>query len=276
MVNDLDPAVALYIKYLGFQVKQQAKPNFAMLSSTYSVITQSSPARRPAARPVAQADSLSAGQKSPAPGKALPCKTKQSALTVHPNIARRVLHSRRGAKILVTGATGTVGAELVKRLSERGTPARAFVRNRAQAHATALPGIEIIEGDFAKPETFTRALVGVERLFLLIPSSSQAEKQQHSLVDAAKRSGVRHIVKLSQLGADTRSLGASSAITARSRIIFSGQALLIPSCVRTCSCRACSISDPRFRRKVHYSPRPETPKSVLSMCVKSRRSPNGL
>jgi hypothetical protein len=63
MVNDRDPAVAVYIKYLGFQVKQQAKHNFAMLSSTYSVITQFSQARRP----VAQADSLSSCQKSPAP-----------------------------------------------------------------------------------------------------------------------------------------------------------------------------------------------------------------
>ena len=32
MVNDLDPAVTFYTKYLGFQVRQQAKPNFAMLS----------------------------------------------------------------------------------------------------------------------------------------------------------------------------------------------------------------------------------------------------
>src|SRR2546422_822221 len=32
MVNELDPAVAFYTKYLGFQIKQQAKPNFAMLS----------------------------------------------------------------------------------------------------------------------------------------------------------------------------------------------------------------------------------------------------
>jgi hypothetical protein len=70
MVNDRDPAVAFCIKYLGFQVKQQAKPNFAMLSSTCSVITQSSQARRPAARPAAQADSLSSCQKSPAPGNA--------------------------------------------------------------------------------------------------------------------------------------------------------------------------------------------------------------
>jgi len=82
-----------------------------------------------------------------------------------------------GAMILITGAAGNVGAELIKKLSERGTPARAFVRNRAQARAIALPGIEIVEGDFTKPETLTRALVGVDRLFLLIPSSSQVEKQ---------------------------------------------------------------------------------------------------
>jgi uncharacterized protein YbjT (DUF2867 family) len=109
--------------------------------------------------------------------------------------------------ILITGATVTVGAELIKKLSERGTPARAFVRNRAQAQAIALPGIEIVEGDFTKPETFTRALVGVDRLFLLIPSSSQVEKQQRSLVDAAKKSGVTHFVKLSQLGANPHSPG---------------------------------------------------------------------
>ena len=67
--------------------------------------------------------------------------------------------------ILITGATGNVGAELIKKLSERGTAARAFVRNRAQARVIALPGIEIVEGDFTKPETLTRALVGVDRLF---------------------------------------------------------------------------------------------------------------
>jgi uncharacterized protein YbjT (DUF2867 family) len=42
---------------------------------------------------------------------------------------------------------------------------------------------------------------------LLIPSSSQVEKQPRGFVDAAKRSGVRHVVELSQLGADTHSPG---------------------------------------------------------------------
>ena len=56
--------------------------------------------------------------------------------------------------ILITGAAGNVEAELIKKLSERGTAARAFVRN-----------VEIVEGDFTKPETLARALVGVDRLF---------------------------------------------------------------------------------------------------------------
>jgi uncharacterized protein YbjT (DUF2867 family) len=42
----------------------------------------------------------------------------------------------------------------------------------------------------------------VERLFLLIPSSAEVESQQRTFVDAAKRSGVKHIVKLSQFAAD--------------------------------------------------------------------------
>ena len=104
--------------------------------------------------------------------------------------------------ILVTGATGNVGAALVKRLSESGEPVRAFVRSRRQSQSIASPAIELVEGDFTKTETFVPALAGVDRLFLLIPSSSEVEEQQRNFVDAAKRSQIKHIVKLSQLGAD--------------------------------------------------------------------------
>ena len=71
----------------------------------------------------------------------------------------------------------------------------------------SLSGIEFVEGDFTKQDTFARALAGIDRLFLLIPSSSEVEQQQRNFVDAAKRSGVKHIVKLSQLGADAQSTG---------------------------------------------------------------------
>lgn len=89
--------------------------------------------------------------------------------------------------ILITGATGDIGVELVKILSGAGQSARAFVRNRARRQAITILGIELVEGDFAKPETFMPALDGVDRLFLLIPSSSEVEQQQRNFVDAAKR-----------------------------------------------------------------------------------------
>lgn len=70
--------------------------------------------------------------------------------------------------ILITGATGNNGVELVKKLSANGTKVRAFVRSRAQARMIDLPGVELAEGDFAQPKTFEPALK-VDRLFLLIP-----------------------------------------------------------------------------------------------------------
>lgn len=109
--------------------------------------------------------------------------------------------------ILVTGATGNIGVELVKRLSAAKQPARAFVRKRTEAQTIALPYVELAEGDFTKPDSFMGALDGVDRLFLLVPSSADVEQQQRNFVDAAKRSEVRHIVKLSQLGADENALG---------------------------------------------------------------------
>src|SRR5262249_18038823 len=86
-------------------------------------------------------------------------------------------------------------------------PVRAFVRNRTQAREISLPGVEIVEGDFSKPKTFARAFDGVEKLFLLTPSSAEAEQQQCNLVDAARGAKVKHIVKLSQLGASASAQG---------------------------------------------------------------------
>ena len=67
--------------------------------------------------------------------------------------------------------------------------------------------VELVEGDFTQPETFARALDGVDRLFLLIPSSAQVEQQQCNFVDAAKRAKVSRIVKLSQFAADQHARG---------------------------------------------------------------------
>jgi uncharacterized protein YbjT (DUF2867 family) len=107
--------------------------------------------------------------------------------------------------ILVTGATGNVGKELVKKLSTRGERVRAFVRSRSETNAIALPGVEFVEGDCNDFSSFVTALTGVDGLFLLIPSSPDVERQQKEFVDVAQQKGVRHMVYLSQLGADEHS-----------------------------------------------------------------------
>ncbi len=113
--------------------------------------------------------------------------------------------SQTGAKILITGATGANGAELVKLFAAQNIPVRALVRDRSRAETIALPGVEIVEGDFDRPETLGAALKGIERAFLLSPSSERAETQQLAFLEAAQKSGVKHLVKLSQLGADSGS-----------------------------------------------------------------------
>ena len=108
--------------------------------------------------------------------------------------------------ILVTGATGNNGTELLKLLSARGVPARAMVRSADKAGAiTALPGVEVAAGDFDDAASLDRVLHGVERAFLLTDSTDRAEARQMSFVAAAKRAGVRHVVKLSQFAADEAS-----------------------------------------------------------------------
>jgi uncharacterized protein YbjT (DUF2867 family) len=104
--------------------------------------------------------------------------------------------------ILITGATGNNGTEILKRLPTADVPVRAMVRNRERASAIASPHVEVVEGDFDRPETFLAALDGVERAFLLTHSSERAQAQQIAFVNAARQSGVAHVVKLSQFAAD--------------------------------------------------------------------------
>ena len=109
--------------------------------------------------------------------------------------------------ILVTGATGTNGTEILKRLATDDVQVRAMVRNRERASTIALPHVEVVEGDFDRPETLLAALAGVERAFLLTNSSERAELQQIAFIDAARQSGVAHVVKLSQFDADVKASG---------------------------------------------------------------------
>jgi len=102
--------------------------------------------------------------------------------------------------ILVVGATGTVGREVVARLAERGQPVRALVRSPEKAAAIVGPGVEPAIGDLAHPRTLDAALDGVTRALLLSPLDPEQAALQGNFVDAARRAGAVHVVKLSGLG----------------------------------------------------------------------------
>lgn len=100
--------------------------------------------------------------------------------------------------ILVTGATGQHGKALLRLLSSRGIAARALVRNPAKAEAiSALPHVEIVQGDMARPETLATALQGIDRAILISSATSDMQDVQFNFIDAARRAGLKHIVKFS-------------------------------------------------------------------------------
>jgi uncharacterized protein YbjT (DUF2867 family) len=100
--------------------------------------------------------------------------------------------------ILVTGATGLNGKELVRQLSARGIALRALVRNVAKAaELSSLPNVEIVVGDMAHAHTLPEALRGVDRAMLISSSEPAMLEIQTNFIAAAANAGVQHVVKLS-------------------------------------------------------------------------------
>ncbi len=104
--------------------------------------------------------------------------------------------------ILVAGATGRTGSEVVKALIEKGEQVRALVRNPERAGSIQGPGVELVVGDVEKPETWDAALQGVDKAFLLSPEGPQMAELHGKFADAAKGAGVRHLVRMSILVAN--------------------------------------------------------------------------
>jgi uncharacterized protein YbjT (DUF2867 family) len=104
-------------------------------------------------------------------------------------------------RILVTGATGTIGAHVVTRLHGRGATVRAFVRDPDRARKRLGPDVDLAVGDFADPASLRRALHGVDRVFLTAPDGPDHVAHETAVVDAAAAAWVQRIVKLSAVGA---------------------------------------------------------------------------
>jgi len=108
------------------------------------------------------------------------------------------------AIILITGALGNVGSEVVTACTERGLRARVADRSVARLKER-FPLLESVRFDFEDRATWPVALAGCDAVFLLRPPPiSDMDATLNPFVDAAYEAGVAHIVFLSVLGADTK------------------------------------------------------------------------
>ncbi|HEX6939584.1 MAG TPA: SDR family oxidoreductase [Longimicrobiales bacterium] len=108
--------------------------------------------------------------------------------------------------ITVTGSTGTIGSTLVPILSDAGASVRAVLRDIRRARP--IPGVVWAQADLADDRLREPALAGTTRLFLLTGNEEGFGELQIAVIRAAEAFGVRHVVKLSALGASDHSKSA--------------------------------------------------------------------
>lgn len=105
-------------------------------------------------------------------------------------------------KILVTGATGVVGSEVIRQLVAQGVPVCAGVHTLAKAEPLREQGIEVVHVDYEKPETFATAVASTDKLFFVGFAGPHFAEISQKLAETAKQAGVTQLVKLSAYGAD--------------------------------------------------------------------------
>jgi uncharacterized protein YbjT (DUF2867 family) len=107
--------------------------------------------------------------------------------------------------ILVTGASGNVGREVVCALQSLDQPIRAAVPDEENARLVPGEGIDTVLLDFYHPDTYPAALDGVGRVFLMRPPAiADIERTLAPFIDAAQAAGVEHVVFLSLMGVNPR------------------------------------------------------------------------
>lgn len=104
--------------------------------------------------------------------------------------------------ILVTGATGQIGSETARLLQSEGHAVRALVRDTASAGARALAaaGVQVAQGDQARPETLTGALDGIEAVLIASSNDEGQVERESNVIAAAAAAGARRAVKIAALG----------------------------------------------------------------------------
>lgn len=121
--------------------------------------------------------------------------------------------------ILITGATGKVGRELVQDLQARRSKFKVMARSKEAIKDFETRGIKVVHGDFERPEGFTTILSDVTSVFLLTTPRPDSLALERKFLAACRAKGVHHVVRLSAMGANPwaasaliRSHGACEAL----------------------------------------------------------------
>jgi uncharacterized protein YbjT (DUF2867 family) len=100
--------------------------------------------------------------------------------------------------ILITGATGTIGGEVVRQLAATGEQVRAMTRDPSRADVP--PGVEVVRGDFDDAFSLAHAVAGVRAVFLATAPGPAIPRHDLAMLTAARTAGVAKVVKLSAIG----------------------------------------------------------------------------
>lgn len=102
--------------------------------------------------------------------------------------------------ILVVGASGNIGKHVVARLNEQGLAVRAVSRDPERAKQLLPVGVEIVAGDLTNADAVTRVLQGVDKVYLATNGADFYDAETN-LIRGAQAASIRHIVKVSVIGA---------------------------------------------------------------------------
>jgi len=109
--------------------------------------------------------------------------------------------------LLITGATGNVGFETIRALNTAGVMPLAAVRDPQKAQSKLEGKALLTRFDFTDPDTYTGALTGIKQMLLVRPPEiAQVDKYFRPLLEEARAAGVKQVVFLSLLGAESNTV----------------------------------------------------------------------
>ena len=101
--------------------------------------------------------------------------------------------------ILITGASGNVGKEVLRQITQTGVEVRAAFQSVSKAAGTP-SGVDIVSLDYNRAETLQTALKGADRVFLVGPPTAQLPALECKAIEVIAQSDVQQVVKLSAMG----------------------------------------------------------------------------